>query len=230
MDTESFCTTFDPFSLRIIDALTQMLLPSFEDPQSHRAVDARLYKLNIYSGPSVRIPRLPPSWAPRGQFKVRYKGGGTVFDWSTPSDMSKAPHIEWATFYSDCEHEVIEVPSGHRLTLTYNLYSVPGTRHLSSRSSILDPTRLPSHSAIEKFVSNDPLSGKGLVFETLSYQFSDQSTLAQNAGGALGFWCSHAYAYNDTRETPLPETLKGVDASVWESFRALGIEVKIAPS
>jgi hypothetical protein len=33
-----------------------------------------------------------------------------------------AESIEWAAFYSDCEHEVHEVQSGHRVTLTYNLY------------------------------------------------------------------------------------------------------------
>ncbi|EJP63178.1 oxidoreductase, 2OG-Fe(II) oxygenase family protein [Beauveria bassiana ARSEF 2860] len=245
MDTELFCTTFDPYSLGIVDTVTQMLLPSFEDPQTHRAVDARLYKLNIYSGPSgmfkahVDTPRSAaqfgslvvclPAEHHGGQLKVRHKGEETTFDWSTPSDESKLPHIEWAAFYSDCEHEVMEVSSGHRLTLTYNLYAVPGTRHLTGRSSVLDPTRLPLHSAIERLISDDPLCGKGLVFEALSYQISDQSTLTLNAGGTLGFWCSHAYAYNDTREAPLPETLKGIDASVWESFRALGIEVKIAP-
>jgi hypothetical protein len=34
----------------------------------------------------------------------------------------KADTIEWAAFYSDCEHEVKRVQSGHRVTLTYNLY------------------------------------------------------------------------------------------------------------
>ena len=39
-------------------------------------------------------------------------------------DFSKTgfSEISWAAFYGDCEHEVLEVASGHRLTLTYNLY------------------------------------------------------------------------------------------------------------
>jgi hypothetical protein len=41
-----------------------------------------------------------------------------VWDWSS----EKAESISWAAFYSDCEHEVQEVQSGHRVTLTYNLY------------------------------------------------------------------------------------------------------------
>lgn len=45
----------------------------------------------------------------------------------------------------------------------------------------------------------------------------------------LGFWCSHAYPYNNNEESPLPATLKGVDAAVWECFKALGVDVYIAP-
>jgi hypothetical protein len=30
--------------------------------------------------------------------------------------------IQWAAFYSDCEHEVKEVKTGHRITLAYRLY------------------------------------------------------------------------------------------------------------
>ena len=50
-----------------------------------------------------------------------------------------------------------------------------------------------------------------------------------SAGGTLGFWCSHIYAYNHTEETPLPATLKGVDAVLWESCQALNLDPKIAP-
>ena len=31
--------------------------------------------------------------------------------------------IQWAAFFSDCEHEVLEVTAGERVTLTYNLYA-----------------------------------------------------------------------------------------------------------
>ena len=48
---------------------------------------------------------------------VRHNGREVKFDWSGDSD-----EIQWAAFYSDCEHEVLPVTSGHRVTLTYNLY------------------------------------------------------------------------------------------------------------
>jgi hypothetical protein len=53
-----------------------------------------------------------------GQLRISHKGGETVWDWSNET----AESIKWAAFYSDCEHEVHEVQSGHRVTLTYNLY------------------------------------------------------------------------------------------------------------
>ena len=53
-----------------------------------------------------------------GQLRISHKGGETVWDWSNET----AESIEWVAFYSDCEHEVHEVQSGHRVTLTYNLY------------------------------------------------------------------------------------------------------------
>ncbi|OAR00047.1 hypothetical protein LLEC1_05211 [Akanthomyces lecanii] len=224
LNPDAFCSTFDPYSLGIVDSIAQILLPSFLDSTTHRAVEARLYKLNVYSGPSgmfkthVDTPRSPmqfgslviclPVEHQGGQLKVRHKGEETTFDWSMLANQGKTPHIEWAAFYSDCEHEVMEVSGGNRLTLTYNLFAVRGVGHLTGNSLAIDPTRLPLYHAIEKMISHDPFSGQG---------------------GTLDFWCSHAYAYNHEKETPLPETLKGVDAAVWESFKALGIDVKIAP-
>jgi len=40
-----------------------------------------------------------------------------VHDWSKNDSC-----VSWAAFYSDVEHEVLEVANGHRITLTYNLY------------------------------------------------------------------------------------------------------------
>lgn len=47
MDPTAFCTTFDPYSLGIIDIVAQVLLPSVVDSVTHRAVQAELYKLNV---------------------------------------------------------------------------------------------------------------------------------------------------------------------------------------
>jgi hypothetical protein len=45
-------------------------------------------------------------------------------------------------FYSDCEHEVLEVTSSHRLTLTYNLHVRRGLGQLAGFCKVLDPKQL----------------------------------------------------------------------------------------
>jgi 2OG-Fe(II) oxygenase superfamily len=52
-----------------------------------------------------------------GELAVRHAGREVKFDWSGDSK-----ELQWAAFYSDCEHEVLPVTSGYRVTLTYNLY------------------------------------------------------------------------------------------------------------
>jgi hypothetical protein len=53
-----------------------------------------------------------------GQLRIAHGDEEVVYDWGNADPSS----IEWAAFYSDCEHEVLEVTKGHRITLTYNLY------------------------------------------------------------------------------------------------------------
>ena len=41
----------------------------------------------------------------------------------TGSDGSSSrPSVRWCAFYGDCEHEILPVTKGHRVTVTYNLY------------------------------------------------------------------------------------------------------------
>lgn len=61
-----------------------------------------------------------PSEHTGGQLVLRHQGREIVFDWSGEKGKSS---IQWAAFYSDCEHEVLEVTSGQRVTLTYNLFA-----------------------------------------------------------------------------------------------------------
>lgn len=72
-----------------------------------------------------------------------------TFDWSTSKTDRDHACIRWAAFYSDCEHEVIKVDSGHRITLTYNLYAVRGNDLLAGHCPSLDPTHLPLYQFID---------------------------------------------------------------------------------
>ncbi|EPE32057.1 hypothetical protein GLAREA_12139 [Glarea lozoyensis ATCC 20868] len=121
----------EQFSTLLPEALDEVM----KSRNDHRGVLAELYKLNIYSGPGgkfkahVDTPRgvtqfgslvvcLPHSFK-GGKFRVSHGSSSTFFDWATDEPNT----IQWAAFYSDCEHEVLEVLKGHRITLTYNLYA-----------------------------------------------------------------------------------------------------------
>lgn len=72
-----------------------------------------------------------------------------MFDWSNDIIATESnAAIEWAAFYSDCEHEVYEVTSGHRITLTYNLYVTRGLGHLAGSAPALDPQQLPLYQVL----------------------------------------------------------------------------------
>jgi hypothetical protein len=80
---------------------------------------------------------------------VRHEGREVNFEW----DQRSADTIQWAAFYSDCEHEIKTVNQGDRITLTYNLYAGSELLEKSSRiSAIIEPKSLPLHKDFEKLL------------------------------------------------------------------------------
>lgn len=59
-----------------------------------------------------------PSNFTGGILKVKHNDDCKEFDLS----INNNTEIKWVAFYSDCEHEITDVLSGYRITLTYNLY------------------------------------------------------------------------------------------------------------
>ena len=83
-----------------------------------------------------------------GTLVVRHGGREVRFDWS-----KKANSVQWAAFFSDCEHEVLEVVGGHRVTLTYNLHwKRSGPSLMATHLSALDQTSLHFYVALKKLV------------------------------------------------------------------------------
>ena len=105
-----------------------------------------------------------------GDLEVRHQGQTMTFDWASGSD-SDSPQIQWAAFYSDCEHEVLPVRSGHRITLTYNLYVTRGNGQLSNAPTALDVAQTPLYRHLEALINDGdflPEGEFGLVFSLLS--------------------------------------------------------------
>lgn len=116
--------------------------------------------------------------------------------------------IKWAAFYSDCEHEVLEVTAGHRVTLTYNLYVTLGSGNLAGHTTPLDPTQLP-------------------IYETLKAALETPGFL--QGGRVLGIWLAHGYAHTNMQSNFLPSSLKGADMVLFEAARALNLHCYVRP-
>ncbi|OQV10847.1 hypothetical protein CLAIMM_14773 [Cladophialophora immunda] len=146
MDASLFTTNLCPYALGIVDRIEQLLLPNVAGigPGGVRDggfVRAELYKINMYQGPSgffkghIDTPRgktqfgslvlCLPSQHEGGQLTVTHVGVSTTYDWDT---VKGTKALQWAALYSDCEHEVLPVTSGHRVTMTFNLYYEPRAR------------------------------------------------------------------------------------------------------
>jgi len=185
-----------------------------------------LYKLNVYSGPSgqfqkhVDTPRgvlqfgslvvCLPYPHQGGALTVSHKSHTSTFDWSSTKSDSSPPAIKWAAFYSDCSHEVFPVTTGHRVTLTYNLYVSPShVGSLFTRFPTVDPSLYPLFSG-----AREMLSQPGFMAE----------------GGMLAFQCTHHYAHASKHAAVLmPHALKGLDATVFSVFSSLGLAVTVRP-
>ena len=182
-----------------------------------RGIRAELYKLNVYSGPSgmfkahVDTPRSEtqigslvvalPCMFRGGDLVVRHAGEEVRHEWSTSAHDQ--PKIQWAAFYSDCEHEVLPVTTGHRITLTYNLHLAYGSGLLAGRQLSLKSDSLP-------------LAGKMLdVVEAPDFM---------PEGGYLGACLNHSYPHTHNRlHRFVPQMLKGSDWALYEAVKAAGL-------
>lgn len=144
-----------------------------------------------------------------GQLRVAHKGKERVYLDKQWLDLAT---IRWVAFYSDCEHEVLPVTTGHRVTLTYQLYVSECIGGLvQPQLQMPDSKSYPIYRCIKDMLASP--------------------TFIKN-GGILGFHC--AYQYSETFEGTYfyeryPLTLKGIDAVLFAVFRALGLTVHIKP-
>ncbi|ORY10099.1 hypothetical protein BCR34DRAFT_615377 [Clohesyomyces aquaticus] len=178
LDRSEFSTDFCPCELGIVDTITQGLLPNALDAVKVHGGKAELYKLNAPSGFFKAHVDTPRSAEQFGSLVVSF-----------PRDHQGGQAI--AEFYSDCEHEVLEVTEGHYITLTYNLYHTLGVGDLAVNSPVMDVKSLPMYEKVKAALA--------------------QSVLMEN-GGYRGVYCHHAYAHStEGGIKSLPAVLKGLD-------------------
>jgi hypothetical protein len=149
-------------------------------------------------------------------FPTAHTGGALQFrhgtrEWTLDSgaDLTSlpSPAVSYAVFFSDVEHEVLPVTSGHRVTITYNLYrgfpqSIPKAAFSNEREE-------------ERLVA-------------LFQELLDMPSLLIE-GGMLAFGLQHQYPVSrDSRVNQLAlELLKGTDATLLRAWRKLGYQVSL---
>ncbi|KAL1696784.1 hypothetical protein GGG16DRAFT_120995 [Schizophyllum commune] len=119
------------------------------------------------------------------------------------ADELQDPKIAYIAFFGDIEHEVLPVTAGHRVTLTYNLYS--DVAHLAPtlpQSVVDEEARL--RTALQTLLQDPALLPKG---------------------GYLAFGLRFMYPLD--RKSPLQDLIphmKGIDARIVRVCRSLGLE------
>lgn len=138
-----------------------------------------------------------------GALLLRDRGHEFTFDSALALSDHDGPGIAYIAFYSDVEHEVTTVTSGHRVTITYNLYfdeDVP-----------LNPAATLPDSSFKS------------TFENL---LRDAEFLPK--GGILVFKLQREYVFSEsTKLEDLALDLKGNDAQVFHICRELSLHTSL---
>ncbi|XP_055332135.1 uncharacterized protein LOC129584058 [Paramacrobiotus metropolitanus] len=221
MDVDDFAAKFDVERSGILARVKNDLL---DGRSSARAVECELYKLNVYGEggffkPHKDTPRsgkmfgslviVFPVAHTGGELILRHGGKEWAFDAGKELAATARPSVGYVAFYSDVEHEVAPVQSGHRVTLTYNLYF--------GDNSDNDQTTLPESEAA---VHQEKEFKKGL--EQL---LADPLFLPY--GGIIGFGLQHEYPISaKTVAASFAGRLKGNDGLIERVCNQLGVPIE----
>jgi hypothetical protein len=237
MDSERFSLRLDPFHTNLVKIIRDYLL---EGTKSTTNIKAEQYKLNVYGThlvfiilhlvlrccpgkgsffkPHVDTPRSEnmfgslvivfPTPHEGGALHLRHRDHEWIFDSGKALSAEENPSIGFVAFFSDIEHEVTPVISGHRITLTYNLYFDDGGP-------------VSANDATSEHLTPPPLPNEGAFREAFKALLENPEFLAD--GGTLAFGLRHVYPINRDLKH-VYDVLKGSDAVVYQSFRALGYE------
>ena len=143
---------------------------------------------------------LLPSTHEGGNLLLRHRDRKLTFDGQALLQGAPPASIAWVGFFGDVEHEVALVTSGHRITITFNLYFEPNfARPVPQATSHL------FKSALKKLI-NDPL--------------------LSSVHPCLGFGLEYAYPFERAVQGRDFINLKGVDATLIQILNDLGADYR----
>ena len=142
---------------------------------------------------------LLPSTHEGGNLLLRHRNYEFTFDGQALLQEAPPASIAWVAFFGDVEHEVALVTSGHRITITFNLY-------FDSNFGGPVPQATSEHlfkSALKKLIDDPFLS---------------------SVHPYLGFGLDYAYPFRKAILEPDSINLKGVDATLIRILNELGVD------
>ena len=191
------------FEAQVLMSLTHIGNGSFSKPRVEALPDKRML------GSLVIVFPTPHEG---GVLSLRSRTSGhdeRSFDPSPEtSDITRKPSIGYVVLLKDVEHEVAPVTSGHRVTLTYDLYAENDDEPVSAK-------------VLQASESVHPLANEHGFRDTFAALLENGEFLAD--GGTLGFGLSHAYSFGEDFKD-VYGALKGSDAAVYLTLRSLGFE------
>lgn len=92
-----------------------------------------------------------------GQLAVRHQDRQVEFNWASQHPDT----IQWAAFFSDCEHEVLPITEGYRVMLTYNLvWSTWGHGLVAAQGQLWDQESAYLYTDLEKLIEKIKYTGE----------------------------------------------------------------------
>lgn len=199
----------DIYKMGILNEIQQIL----KYDVNVKDIYADLYCLNIYEKKSffkshIDTPKSDkmfgslvislPSNFTGGILKIKHNNESKEFDLS----INNNTEIKWVAFYSDCEHEISEVFSGYRITLTYNLY-IRENKNYEEQYKYIDVTKIELYNTLKTIKENE------------------------NTIKKLGFIMEHKYPnlIKFSENTNFIKILKGLDLKLFLICKKLNLEI-----
>ncbi|KAJ7123259.1 hypothetical protein C8R43DRAFT_43540 [Mycena crocata] len=227
LELGKFAACLDVVASGILDAITPDLLQG-QSVDGEKTIRAKMYKLNVY-GPGSFFKAHKDT--PRGEtmigslvitFPSAHSGGaltlehgGTSWTFDSAAELTKAPGaaVAYVAFYSDVTHAVEPVLTGHRATLTYNLFlvdrSAGGSIPAPTQRAVPGPER--THEDALQALLRDPsfLPRGGLLAYGLAHQYPMPAPPKSTWDSV-----SRRYIAPPSRLGPVLQLLKGADARI----------------
>ncbi|KAH9923778.1 uncharacterized protein BXZ73DRAFT_103826 [Epithele typhae] len=231
MDKEDFLMRFDATESGLLRVVHATLLASVKELTIIRA---ELYKLNVYGegeffkahadtplGTNMvgSLVLCFPTVHGGGALFLRHGGKEWTFDANALLD-GRTDALAYVAFFSDVEHEVAPVLSGHRVTVTYNLFWT------SEVPSPLQPQGVTVDAPV--------LANPNAIADSFDALLADRAFMPK--GGIIGFGLRHKYpfprAWKAVKGAPDPLEslrgwLKGGDAALKLAIEGVGLEPQL---